>query len=114
MGRYSGDVSEILGAIDIFVLPSEWEGLPYSIIEAMRSGLAIIASRIGGIPEALTNNHSGILIQPNSSEELNNALSLLIADKDLTNRLGLNARIAFLEKFESSKTQANLRFALNQ
>lgn len=114
MGRYSGDVSEILGAIDIFVLPSEWEGLPYSIIEAMRSGLAIIASRIGGIPEALTNNHSGILIQPNSSEELNNALSLLIADKDLMNRLGLNARIAFLKKFEFSKTQANLRFALNQ
>lgn len=114
MGRYSGDVSEILGAMDIFVLPSEWEGLPYSIIEAMRSGLAIIASRIGGIPEALTNNHSGILIQPNSSEELSNALRLLIADKDLLNRLGLNARIAFLEKFEFSKTQANLRLTLNQ
>lgn len=66
-GIISG-VSDILAQSDIFVLPSDYEGLPLTILEAMAAGLPIIASSVGGIPDIVKDN--GILIEPGNKEEL--------------------------------------------
>ena len=59
------DVAEILNSMDIYILPSENEALPISIIEAMRAGLPIVATPVGGIPEMIDDNINGILIKRN-------------------------------------------------
>jgi glycosyltransferase involved in cell wall biosynthesis len=78
--RFPGFVSDVpglLGALDIFCLPSHWEGLPVSIIEAMHAGLAIIATRVGGIPELITHGREGILIPPRDPAALADAVDEL-------------------------------------
>lgn len=84
--------------VDIFVLLSHWEGFPYSILEAMVAGVPIIASRVGGICEALEHG-SGILIDNDSVEQLTEALTLLITDGALRARMGIAARQTVVSRF---------------
>ena len=56
------DITELLHKSDLFVLISDWEGLPLSILEAMRCGLPIIASDVGGVKEAVVHSENGYLI----------------------------------------------------
>ncbi|MEK7619959.1 MAG: glycosyltransferase family 4 protein [Patescibacteria group bacterium] len=74
---------------DIFVLLSHWEGFPYSILEAMSAGIPVIASRVGGIPEALEHG-GGILVD--DLDQLVNALSRLIGEEHTRTSMGLQAR----------------------
>jgi glycosyltransferase involved in cell wall biosynthesis len=67
---FVADVPGLLGALDIFCLPSHWEGLPVSIIEAMHAGLAIIATNVGGIPELIRHGQEGLLIPPKNPAAL--------------------------------------------
>lgn len=60
--------------VDVALLPSLGEGIPLSLLEAMRWGIPCIASNIGGIPEIITNNQNGLLITPENSQELINAI----------------------------------------
>lgn len=69
---------EVYRHADIFVLPSHHEGMPISIIEAMASGLPIIATAVGGIPDLVIHNENGILIPINDPLALANALCVLI------------------------------------
>ncbi|MDD5589867.1 MAG: glycosyltransferase family 4 protein [Candidatus Portnoybacteria bacterium] len=64
------NAARYLKAFDVFVLPSEKEGLPYTIIEAMAAGLPIVASRVGGIPEMVQDGMNGYLISPHDPEAL--------------------------------------------
>ena len=76
------DIGEILQVLDIFVLPSLSEGFPVVILEAMASGLPIIATSIGGIPEAVENGQTGFIVEPGNANELaTNIISLLKNDK---------------------------------
>ncbi|MFM2149066.1 MAG: hypothetical protein RLZZ187_1372 [Pseudomonadota bacterium] len=74
------DVPEILAAADIHVMPSHEEGLPNSIIEAMASGLPIVASRVGGIPELVIEGQNGLLVEPRDPDRLASALLELAHD----------------------------------
>lgn len=85
------NVSAVLEESDIFVLPSTYEGMPMSIIEAMASGLPIVASRVGGIPDMIDDGNDGILIDP-TVNSLYLAIEKLINDQCLRERLGKNAR----------------------
>ncbi|MFH1012728.1 MAG: glycosyltransferase family 4 protein [Candidatus Peregrinibacteria bacterium] len=76
------DVAEILRASDIFVLPSLKEAFGLSVIEAMASGVAVIATASGGVPEIIENGKSGILVPPASSEKLAEAISALLHHPD--------------------------------
>lgn len=67
LGRRS-DIENILSQNNIFLLPSKMEGLPISILEAMRQGLPIISSKVGGIPEMVENGKTGLLIEPNRDD----------------------------------------------
>lgn len=76
---------------DIFVLPSLYEGIPMTIIEAMGTGAPIAASNVGGIPGLLNHGKSGMLID-NSDEAIAEALKTLVLDKELRETLGRQAR----------------------
>ena len=58
------DLGNILGAIDIFTMPSFWEGLPLSMVLAMGAGVPVVASRVAGIPEVVSDRISGLLVDP--------------------------------------------------
>lgn len=82
------DVSSFLAALDVFVLPSRREGMPLAVLEAMAAGLPIVASRVGGIPEALRDGAAGILTPPGDADAIGAALRRLALEDDLASRLG--------------------------
>lgn len=96
LGHFTGNINVLLSSFDIFVFPSLWEGLPYSILEAMRCGLPIVSTNVGGIPEVIKNRREGLLVNPGSTEDLVFALEELINDSTLRSRLGKNARSKFI------------------
>lgn len=93
------DISELLSILDIFILPSLSEGLPVCLIEAMAVGLPIIASDVGGIPELISNNENGILINPADQGSLLTALKTILSSENTRKKMGEAGRIIFKEKF---------------
>jgi glycosyltransferase involved in cell wall biosynthesis len=96
------DVDELLAAADIFVLASDWEGLPISILEAMRAGLPVVASNVGGIHEAVSDGVSGILVARGDAPALARALTDLIKDTDKRTAMGREARTRFEHSFNTN------------
>ena len=96
------DVPELLRAADIFVLPSYREGMPRSIIEAMMTGLPVVATDIRGSREEVCHGSTGFLVSVGAVEELREALSELIKDETLRVSMGAagleRARRTFDEK----------------
>ncbi len=86
------DLGNILAAIDIFVMPSLWEGLPLSLVLAMGAGLPVVATRVAGIPEVVQDGVNGVLVPPNDSARLGAALAALVGDAAMRARLGNAAR----------------------
>jgi len=93
------DVSERLSRSDVFCLISNWEGLPLTVLEAMRSGLPVIASRVGGVPEAVEQEETGILVARHDHNGLVSALSTLIGSRELRSRMGILGKSRFLSDF---------------
>lgn len=77
------DISRLIGAMDIYVLPSLWEGLPLALIEALMVEKAVIATSVGGNPELIENDVSGFLVPPGESEPLAAKLNQLLGSDDL-------------------------------
>ncbi|MFW2439332.1 MAG: glycosyltransferase family 4 protein [Arenicellales bacterium] len=92
------DVPEILASSDIFILSSDWEGFPISIIEAMRASLPIIASNVGGISEAVIEGRNGYLVPRADVESLSKAIRKLVDDTSKRVRMGKNSRQLFVEQ----------------
>lgn len=86
----SSDIYSIMHGMNVFLLPSLWEGFPMTLVEAMGTGMPIIASNVGGIPNMLKNNHSALLIEPNS-ESITESIVAMYNDSSLRERLGRNA-----------------------
>jgi glycosyltransferase involved in cell wall biosynthesis len=82
----------LLARAGMFVLPSHNEGLPMSVLEAMSNGLPVISTRIGGIPELITDGVDGILIESGDVDGLAAALADLLSNAALRDRLGIAAR----------------------
>lgn len=83
----------------VFVLPSYKEGLPMAILEAMAFSKAIVSCPVGGIPQALTNGVTGLLIEPGDIAGLTQSLILCLSDFELNQKMGAAARFAFDAKF---------------
>jgi glycosyltransferase involved in cell wall biosynthesis len=86
------EVRSILTKADIFCLPSHWEGLPLSLLEAMAAGAAVVATTVGEIPEVLAQGEAGVLIEPRQPAQLADALGRLVDDPHERARLGTVAR----------------------
>lgn len=92
------DVEQLLPQYDLFILLSNWEGFPISIIEAMRAGLPVVASDVGGVSEAVTDGKNGYLIRKDDSNFVN-VLSGMSSDKEIVSVLGCHAREAYVNTF---------------
>lgn len=104
------DGAELIDAYlssDVFVLPSIWEGLPLSLLEAMAAGLPAIVTDVGGIPYLCIDNENALLINPKKPDELAEAMERLIDDGELRNRLGENSRALIKNKFSWKRTAAD-------
>lgn len=97
------DIPELLNLLDILVLPSEREGLPCVVIEAMAMGVPVIATAVGGIPEAIVHGKTGLIIPPRDVSELTIALRSLMTNADLRYSMGIAGRKRVLEKFDLSQ-----------
>lgn len=93
------DVPERLARADIFILMSNWEGLPLSILEAMRASLPTIASNVGGVPETVDDGETGFLVPRGDAEHLRTAITALIQDSELRKKMGIRANEKFLRSF---------------
>ncbi len=86
------DLGNLLAAMDVFVMPSLWEGLPLSLVLAMGAGLPVVATRVAGIPEVVQDGATGLLVPPANASELGVAIARVTADDTLKQRLGNAAR----------------------
>jgi len=95
----ASDVAPLLNAMDIFVLPSLSEGMSNTILEAMASGLPVVATRVGGNPELVEEERSGWLFEPGDVMGLAAILEQMARDSDLRQALGHAARHRAVEHF---------------
>lgn len=98
-----GDVEDLLAKASIFVLSSKREGFPISILEAMRAGLPVVASDVGGVSEAVIEEETGFLFAPGDALSLRTHLKELFLNPTLRQRLGQAGRKRFLEQFSLEK-----------
>ncbi len=92
-------IEEILCAMDVLVLPSFMEGMPYVILEAMACSLPVVSTLIDGIPEAAPDNEVGLLVEPGDVAALRGAIARLVSEESLRFDLGANARRRFEKCF---------------
>ena len=92
-----------LGVADIFAFPSLLEGFPNALLEAMASGMAIVASDIGGVVELIENNNTGLLFPPGNAKILADKIIYLLEHPEIRYRMALQARRHVLENFSFEK-----------
>src|SRR5262249_38099065 len=97
------DIQSLYAAVDVFALPSLEEGSPNALLEAMACGRAIVASRVGGVPEVVEDGRSGLLVEPGSPAALAEALARLASDAPLRHRLGREAARRVRERFDIAR-----------
>ncbi|MCX7353276.1 MAG: glycosyltransferase family 4 protein [Alphaproteobacteria bacterium] len=100
---YRQDVPDILAASDIFTLPSHREGMPRSIIEAMMTGLPVVATDIRGAREEVVEGETGFLVPVRDPAALGTALATLAADPALRARMGAAGRERALDLYDEVK-----------
>jgi glycosyltransferase involved in cell wall biosynthesis len=88
---------------DIFVLPSAFEGIPLTLLEAMACGLPCVATSVGGMPEVIVDGANGYLVQPGDKESLSQAILRVHGDKIESKGVSEKARITIENRFSSSR-----------
>jgi glycosyltransferase involved in cell wall biosynthesis len=98
--RFLGDVHEIaqfLSVLDLFLIPSRWEGLPMALLEAMAASRTVVAATVGGIPGVISHGENGWLVPPGDPEALSAGIITLLSNPALRGGLATSA----LQTFES-------------
>jgi glycosyltransferase involved in cell wall biosynthesis len=102
------DKQRELACAQVFCLPSHAEGLPMALLEAMAAAKAVVASAVGGIPEAVTDGADGLLVAPRDAAALAAALGALLRDGALRARLGDHARSTVRQRFSTEAALGQL------
>jgi glycosyltransferase involved in cell wall biosynthesis len=102
--KFTGQIShekvlEIMKICELIVLPSEIEGLPYVISEAMSMGKPVIATAVGGVPEQIVHGETGLVIQPREPADLAQAILHLVKQPELREKMGRAARTRYEHYF---------------
>lgn len=115
---HTNHVAEVLARAHLFVLPTKWEGLPRSIIEALRAGLPVVASNVGGVPELVADGRNGLLVPAKDVASLADALKMLLLDAGLRARMSAVSRAKYEDEFTFERmfreTTKQYEIAINQ
>jgi len=101
------DIPTILSFSDIFVLPSLWEGLPNSVLEAMATETAVVATDVDGTPEVVQDGKTGLLVPPANVEALQEAIAYLLGNATLRQEMGSCGRNRVAREFSHEKNIAS-------
>jgi glycosyltransferase involved in cell wall biosynthesis len=95
------NIPKFLNKIDIFAMPSIYDSETFGVaaIEAQAMEIPVVASKVGGVPEAIIDNETGLLVEPKNIEQLKNALLVLIKNEELRKKMGKSGRKFVLERF---------------
>lgn len=97
------DIPALMKQADVLVLTSRNEGIPHVIYEAMYTGLPVVATAVGGIPDAIIDSETGYLVDPDDIEKTVSRLAFLIKNPDKLRSIGKNAENYALQHFTSEK-----------
>ena len=111
---FSNDISSLLKACDIFVLPSRYEGMPNALLEAMAMGKASIATRVNGAPELVEEGISGFLVDSENPKQIFEKLVELINNNSLRASMEENALERVMNKFTFEKMTDQLEDLLQE
>ena len=100
---YRTDIPALLAAADIFTLPSRFEGLPMSVIEAMLTGLPVVATNVRGPAEQVVDGETGLSVPAGDAAALGSALGRLVRDPDLRATMGQAGRRRALDRYDEAK-----------
>jgi glycosyltransferase involved in cell wall biosynthesis len=98
------EMPEAFADADVFCLPSWWEAMPLSVLEAMAAGLPVVATDVGDVARAVADAVTGHVVPPRDPEALADALERLLTDPELRRRMGAAGRARVTEKFSSEVT----------
>jgi Glycosyltransferase len=97
------DIPEVLGAMDVFVLSSDWEGNPLSIMEAMASGLPVVSTAAGSVPKLVENGMEGVIVEPGNVQSLADSMVSLLKSRKARQSFGMAAARRAKENFDVSE-----------
>ncbi len=107
--RFAGfydNLDDFIGCFKLFIHPSLKEGMGVAVLKASAAGVPVIASKVGGLPEVIDNNKTGILVNPGSAIELENAIANLIKDNELRQKFSEASRLKIQAEFSISMMAA--------
>lgn len=108
------DIPDLLSAVDIYCLPSLWEGLPIGMLEAMSMEKAVVASEVDGTKNALVQDENGVMFPPGQPKILADILLKLSQSQSLRTELGKNARKRIMEKHQLKKQTREIELVYQQ
>lgn len=104
---YRSDMHQVIAALDVYVLPSLWEGLPLALLEAMAMNKLIVCTRVGGNPEIVTDGVNGLVVEPGDVEALASALVRALSDRALQVSASSHNRATFERQFSEPAMVVN-------
>ena len=102
---WTSDIGPFLRSLDVFVLPSRYEGLPLVLLEAMATGAPVVAADVGAVSEAIVPGESGLLVPPDDAPALVAGIGQLLGDQEARERLGSRAREMWRSQFTAERMQ---------
>jgi glycosyltransferase involved in cell wall biosynthesis len=111
---YRQDVPQWMAAADLLVLPSRWEGCPMVVLEAMASGLPIVATAVGGVPELIEDGVHGRLVPPGNPTALADAIDWMLTHPDLAGSIASRAHERLMTEFTAQVAARNLSESYRQ
>jgi glycosyltransferase involved in cell wall biosynthesis len=102
------DITRLIAACRLTVLPSIQEEFGIVLLESLAVGRPVIATRVGGIPEVVTDGYNGVLVNPRSAEELASAIDAMLDNTRFTEELGTNGRQTVAERFSTHQFLAEM------
>jgi glycosyltransferase involved in cell wall biosynthesis len=96
------DTAELFKTMDVFMLPSVWEGLPMAVLEAMAAGLPVIATQVGGLAAAVHDKINGCLISPSDAGAIATAVDWMLSEPARLRAYGAASRRIFEDRFSAT------------